>query len=215
MTNLTNRLQKCHAAAVHDVLREMGHGNAVLPPEIKALDPTRRLAGEVYTLSGHVDQTLSRHESLLRWARVLSRVPGGNVLVCQPNTLAIALMGELSAQALSIKKTRGYVVDGHCRDTDFILEMGFPVFCRLSTPADIMERWTYDSLGEPVTIGTVTIRSGDYLLADRDGVVIIPEEMAEEAVTRTEEVMSTENDMRKAILGGMDPEAAYLEYGRF
>ena len=215
MSDLADRLERCHAAAVHDVLREMGHGNAVLPPEIKALDPTRRLAGEVYTISGHVDQTLSRHESLLRWARVLSRVPGGKVLVCQPNTKAIALMGELSARALEVKDTRGYVVDGHCRDTDFILEMGFPVFCRLNTPADIMERWTYDRLGEPVTIGTVTIRSGDFLLADRDGVVIVPEEMAEEAVTRTEVVMSTENEMREAILAGMDPEEAFLQYGRF
>ena len=174
MADLADRLAQCYASAVHDVLRLMGHGNCVLPPEIRALDPTRRLAGEVHTISGHVDQTLSRDETLLRWVQVLSRVPGGKVLVCQPNTHAIALMGELSAQALVAKETRGYVVDGHSRDTDFLLDMGFPVFCRAATPADIVERWTYDSLGEPVTIGTVTIESGDYLIGDRDGVVIIP-----------------------------------------
>jgi len=113
----------------------MGHGNCVLPPEISALDPTKRLAGEVYTLSGHIDQTLSRGETLLRWVQVFSRVPGGKVLVCQPNTHAIALMGELSAQALVAKERRGYVVDGHSRDMDFLLDMGFPVFCRAATPA--------------------------------------------------------------------------------
>ncbi len=107
MTDLADRLAQCHASAVHDVLRLMGHGNCVLPPEISALDPTKRLAGEVYTLSGHIDQTLSRDETLLRWVQVLSRVPGGKVLVCQPNTQAIALMGELSAQALVAKETRG------------------------------------------------------------------------------------------------------------
>ena len=95
MADLADRLAACYASAVHDVLRVKGFGNQVLPPSIRALDPTRRLAGEIYTISGHVDQTLSRHETLLRWSRVLSRVPCGKVLVCQPNTKAIALMGEL------------------------------------------------------------------------------------------------------------------------
>ena len=215
MTDLTERLAACYASAVHDVLRAKGYGNQVLPTSICALDPTRRLAGEIHTISGHVDQTLSRHETLLRWSQVLSRVPGGKVLVCQPNTKAIALMGELSAQALRVKGTRGYVVDGHCRDTDFILEMGFPVFCEANTPADIVERWTFDRLGEPITIGTVTIRSGDWLLGDRDGVIVIPQEIVEEAVTETEAVMSTEGEMRRAIMDGMDAEQAYLKFGKF
>ncbi len=216
-TDLSDRLLRCYASAVHDVLKGMGHGNCVLPPAIKALDPARKVAGEVYTISGRVDRTLSRHETLLRWARVLSRVPAGKVIVCQPNTYAIALMGELSARALMVKKTRGYVVDGACRDTDFILEMGFPVFCTHNTPADIVETWTPDEhmFGEPVTIGTVTIRSGDHLLGDRDGVVVLPKEMAADAVAETERVVSTESDMRKSILAGMDPEKAYLKYGKF
>jgi regulator of RNase E activity RraA len=215
MTDLAKRLEACYASAVHDVLRLMGYANCVLPPSIRGLDPTRRLAGEVYTVSGHVDQTLSRHETLLRWVQVLSRVPGGKVLVCQPQTKAIALMGELSAQALMAKGTRGYVVDGHCRDTEMVLELGFPVFCEAATPADIVERWTYDGLGQPVTIGSVTIESGDWVIADRDGVVVIPAAAVEEAVARSEEVMATESDMRAAIVGGMDPEQAYLKYGKF
>jgi regulator of RNase E activity RraA len=213
--DLADRLGKCHASAVHDVLREMGHGNCVLPPTIRPLESGRKLAGEVYTISGHVDQTLSRDESLLLWSRVLSKVPGGKVLVCQPNTKAIALMGELSAHALMVKNTRGYVVDGHCRDVDLVLEAGLPVFCEGNTPADIMGRWKYDRLGEPITIGTVTLRSGDYLIGDRDGVVIVPVEVVEEAVRLTEDVMATESDMRSAIMNGMDPEEAYLKYGRF
>lgn len=215
MSDLTERLARCHASPVHDVMREMGYGNCVLPPEIQPLDRGMKLAGEIYTLSGHVDQTLSRHESLLRWARVLSKVPAGKVLVCQPNTHAIALMGELSARALMVKDTKGYLMDGHCRDVADILELEFPVFGRLSTPADIMERWTYDALGAPITIGSVTIRSGDYLIADMDGAVVIPQEIAEAAVTQTEKVMAEESDMRKAILDGMDPEQAYLKYNRF
>ena len=167
MKKLTQRLRACYASAVHDVLRSMGHDNCVLPPEIISLNPGTNLAGEVYTISGHVDRTLSRHESLLAWTQVLSKVPGGKVLVCQPNTKEVALMGELSARALMVKNTAGYVVDGRCRDVDLILEIDFPVFCDLNTPADIVERWTYDRLGEVITIGAVTISSGDWLIAER------------------------------------------------
>jgi regulator of RNase E activity RraA len=180
-----------------------------------ALDPSQKLAGEIYTISGHVDQTLTRHESLLGWSEVLSSVPNGKVLVCQPNTKDIALMGELSARALMFKNTRGYVVDGRCRDSDSLLEIKFPVFCDLNTPADIVERWIYDRLGEPITIGGVTICSGDYLIGDRDGIVIIPRNISNEVVTKTEEVMSTESEMRDAILSGMDAKKAYLKYRKF
>ena len=215
MSDLSVRLSKCYASAIHDVLREMGHGNCVLPPEIQALERGQKLAGEIYTISGSIDQTLSRHESLLLWSQVLSKVPGGKVLICQPNTHAVALMGELSARALMVKDTKGYLMDGHCRDVEEIIDAGFPVFCRLATPADIVERWRYNSLGNPITIGTVTIRSGDYIIADMDGAVIIPQEVIEDVVSKTEDVMATESEMRLAILDGMDPEQAYLKFRKF
>ncbi len=215
MDKLTERLSKCYASAVHDVLREKGFGNCVLPPEIQALKRGQKLFGEIYTVSGHIDYTLSRHESLLLWSQVLSKVPNKKVIVCQPNTHSVALMGELSARALMVKETKGYLMDGHCRDVEEIIEAKFPVFCRLSTAADIVERWKYDTLGMPITIGSVTICSGDFIIADMDGAVIIPKEVAEEVITKTEEVMFTESEMRKAILNGMDPEQAYLKFKKF
>ena len=215
MDKLTERLSKCYASAVHDVLREKGFGNCDLPPEIQALKRGQKLFGEIYTVSGHIDYTLSRHESLLLWSQVLSKVPTKKVIVCQPNTHSVALMGELSARALMVKETKGYLMDGHCRDVEEIIEAKFPVFCRLSTAADIVERWKYDTLGMPITIGSVTICSGDFIIADMDGAVIIPKEVAEKVITKTEEVMFTESEMRKAILSGMDPEQAYLKFKKF
>ena len=215
MDKLTERLSKCYASAVHDVLREKGFGNCVLPPEIQALKRGQKLFGEIYTVSGHIDYTLSRHGSLLLWSQVLSKVPNKKVIVCQPNTHSVALMGELSARALMVKETKGYLMDGHCRDVEEIIEAKFPVFCRLSTAADIVERWKYDTLGMPITIGSVTICSGDFIIADMDGAVIIPKEVAEEVITKTEEVMFTESEMRKAILSGMDPQQAYLKFKKF
>lgn len=215
MDKLTERLSKCYASAVHDVLREKGFENCVLPPEIQALKRGQKLFGEVFTISGHIDYTLSRHESLLLWSQVLSKVPNKKVIVCQPNTHSVALMGELSARALMVKETKGYLMDGHCRDVEEIIEANFPVFCRLSTAADIVERWKYHSLGHPITIGKVTICSGDFIIGDMDGAVIIPKKVAEEVITKTEKVMFTENEMRKAILSGMDPEQAYLKFRKF
>jgi len=213
--SLTERLATCYTGAVHDVLRMMGYDRIALPPAIKAIAPGTRLAGPVWTVSGHIDRTKSRHECLLGWCTLLAKAPRGHVVVCQPNNHEIALMGELSAQTLQARGVLGYVVDGGSRDTDLVLEQGFPVFCALLTPADIVERWIPDRYAEPITIGDVTVRTGDFLLGDRDGVVIIPRDAAAEAVTRTETVMATESDMRTALIGGMDPVDAYNRFGKF
>lgn len=215
MDALTKRLAVCYTGAIHDVLRAMGHERVVLAQEIRPLDPTLKVAGPVWTVSGHIDRTRSAHDTLLGWTGLLSRAPPGRVIVCQPQNHEVALMGELSAETLKNKGVLGYVVDGGCRDTEFILKIGFPVFCSFYTPSDIVGRWIPDRFGEPITIGAVTICDGDYLLGDRDGVVVIPREVAEEAVTRTEQVVQTENKVRSAILGGMDPVEAYLKYGKF
>jgi 4-hydroxy-4-methyl-2-oxoglutarate aldolase len=217
MDPLTDRLQRLYASAVHDVLREMGHDAVVLPHDVRPLDPTRKLAGPVWTCSGRIDRTKSRHDTLLGWTTLLSKAPPGHVVVCQPNNQAVALMGELSAETLQNKGVLGYVVDGGCRDTDFILALGFPVFHRFFTPSDVAGRWVPDTdrFGEPVTIGEVTISSGDYLIGDRDGVVVIPRAIAADVVARTEAVAQTENRVRDAIRGGMDPVQAYLAHGKF
>ena len=215
MPTLTERLEQCYSSAVHDVLRMMGHQNIVLPPAIKAIAPGTKVAGPAWTVAGHIDRTKTRHETLLGWCTLLSKAPSGHVVVCQPNNHEVALMGELSAQSLHARGVRGYVVDGGSRDTDLVLAQGFPVFCSFLTPSDIVERWIPDRYGEPVTIGTVTISTGDYVLGDGDGVVVIPRAIAEEVITRTEEVVATESDMRRALIGGMDPVAAYDKYGKF
>ena len=213
--SLTERLERCYTGAVHDVLRLMGHENIVLPPAIKAIAPGTKLAGPAWTVSGHIDRTRTRHETLLGWCTLLAKAPSGHVIVCQPNNHEVALMGELSAQTLQARGVRGYVVDGGSRDTDLVLAQGFPVFCSFLTPSDIVQRWIPDRYGEPVTIGTVTVATGDYVLGDRDGVVIIPAALAEEVVTKTEEVVATESEMRRALVGGMDPVEAYNRYGKF
>jgi len=213
---LADRLSRCYASAVHDVLRGLGHDNCLLPQAIRPLLPGNGvLAGEVWTVSGHIDRTRSAHDTLLEWTGVLSKAPPGRVVVCQPNNHEVALMGELSAAALQLKGVRGYIVDGGCRDVAMIERIGFPVWCSFFTPSDIVSRWVPDRFGEPVTIGTVTVCSGDYVIADRDGVVILPAAMAADVTAKTEAVIGTEGDVRRHIMAGMDPQEAYRRYGKF
>ena len=215
MDELTGRLARCYTGAVHDVLRMMGHENIVLPPAIKAIAPGMRLAGPAWTVAGHLDRSKTRHDTLLGWCTLLAKAPARHVIVCQPNNHEVALMGELSAHTLNARGVLGFVVDGGSRDTELVVEQGFPVFCAFLTPADIVARWVPDRFGEPVTIGAVTVATGDYVLGDRDGVVVIPAAIAGEVVARTEEVVATESDMRRALIEGMDPVAAYNKYGKF
>jgi 4-hydroxy-4-methyl-2-oxoglutarate aldolase len=212
---LADRLGRCYASAVHDVLRAQGHDNCLLPYDIRPLNIKHTLAGEIWTVSGHIDRTRSAHETLLEWTGVLSKAPGGKVVICQPNNKEVALMGELSASALQLKGVRGYIVDGGCRDAAMIDEIDFPTWCSFYTPSDIVARWVPDSFGAPITIGIVTICTGDYVIADRDGIVIIPGATAEAVIARTEEVMSTEGEVRRHIMAGMDPQEAYKRYGKF
>jgi 4-hydroxy-4-methyl-2-oxoglutarate aldolase len=213
---LVTRLGRLYTSAVHDVLRGLGHERCVLPPRIRAIDPAQgTLAGRVWTVSGYVDRTRSADDTLLAWTGLLSKAPGGHIVVCQPQNDWIALMGELSANALKLKGVRGYVVDGGARDLDLTRAIGFPVYCSFATPTDIVARWMPDRFGEPLTIGDVTIVTGDYLLADRDGIVVIPAAMAADVVAKTEAVATTENKVRTAILDGMDPQQAYLKYRKF
>jgi len=212
---LSNRLEKCYSGAVYDVLRAMGYTNQTLPNNIRPIDMDTKLTGPIYTVSGRYDDTLDPHETLMKWTELLSRAPKDSVVICQPNDATLSHMGELSSETLQFRGVRGYIVDGGCRDSDFINKIGFKVFCKYFTPVDIVGRWIADTFNESIKIGEVTINPNDYVIADRDGVVIIPGAIIEEVVEKTEEVLQTESLVRKAILAGIDPQEAYLKYGKF
>ena len=216
MSDLTRRLERCYTGAVHDIMRAMGLARFTLPHEVRPIFPERTLCGPVFTLSGRVEQGADAHETLLAWTGFLSRAEPGTVVVCQPNDSTVAHMGELSAETLQLRGVRGYVVDGGCRDVNFLLGIGFPVFCRYFTPRDVVSYWLPDAMNDrAVTLGEVTVRPGDHVLGDRDGVVVLPRDRAEEIVARTEEVIATESLVRKAIREGLDPQEAYRRFGKF
>ncbi len=211
---LTQRLERCYTGIIHDTMRAMGLTDFVLPPELRPLLPGRKLAGPAFTVEGKTGE-FDAHETLLGWTGLLSAAKPGHVWVCQPNTDEIALMGELSAETLKNKGVRGCVIDGLSRDTEFMIEMGFQAFFKAYTPRDIVGVWLPKAVDEPIKIGDVWVRPGDYILGDRDGVVRIPVAVIEEVLDKAEAAISTENKVRTAILAGTDPQQAYLQYGKF
>jgi 4-hydroxy-4-methyl-2-oxoglutarate aldolase len=212
---ITERLERCYSAVVHDVLRGMGLRGFTLPPELHPIIPGQILAGPAFTIEGMVDRTADPHATLLAWTGLLSKAPAGHVWVSQPNDRVVAHMGELSAETLKNKGVRGAILDGGIRDVAFLLEIGFQAWARFCTPRDIVGWWLPRATDVEIVIGDVRIAPGDYMLGDRDGVVRIPQALAEDVVTRAEAAIATENMVRKAILAGMDPQQAYLKHRKF
>ncbi|MGL5363612.1 MAG: RraA family protein [Bosea sp. (in: a-proteobacteria)] len=212
---LTARLEACHSSVIHDVMRDLRLPIRVLPRNMRGIEPTMRCAGPVTTVRGRPDPKLTKDESLYAWAGLLSKAKPGHVIICQPQDDIRALMGELSAEALKIKGVRGYIVDGGCRDAQGVVDQGFPVFCRYFTPIDIVGSWKAEAFDEEIAIGGHDIRPTDHVIADRDGIILIPGERIEDVLAAAEAKLSGESAMMNAIRAGEDPQQAYLKHRVF
>ena len=124
-------------------------------------------------------------------------------------------MGELSAETLQKKKIRGYIADGGCRDLEFINKIDFPVWSKFYTPKDVVAYWKPTKFEQTIKIDDVEIHNGDYVMADIDGIVIIPQEKVIDILEKSEKLINTESQVRKAIREGMDPQEAYIKYSVF
>ncbi len=212
---IRDQLAACYTGVVHDVMRADGLRNFTLPPEIRPLLPDEVLCGPVFTIEGRRDDSADPHETLLAWTGLLSKSRAGHIWVSQPHDRAIAHMGELSAETLVKRGVLGVVVDGAIRDSHFLKRLGFQAWRRFHTPRDIVGTWLPTGFDIDIVIGDVLIQPGDYLLGDLDGMVRVPKALAADIAARSEVAMNTENKVRTAILDGVDPQEAYLKYGKF
>lgn len=212
---VTQRLLQCYTGVVHDVMRGMGLRDFTFPAELRPLFPERRIAGPAFTIDGKVDPRADAHETLLAWTGLLSRAKPGHIWVSQPNDRVVAHMGELSAETLKNKGVLGCVADGFVRDVDFLIAMEFQTWSRGFTPRDIVGYWLPRAIEVDIRIGDVIVAPGDYLVGDRDGLIRVPRAIVGEVLDKAEAAIATENKVRTAILAGVDPQDAYLTYGKF
>jgi 4-hydroxy-4-methyl-2-oxoglutarate aldolase len=204
-----------YAAAVADVLDSLGLERQTLPPAIGPLRPGMRLEGPAFAVEGRPHPGMDYEPSIRRILEMLGAVPPGHVAVYATGDDECAQFGELSATALAAKGCPGVILDGGTRDVEFIARAGFPVFCRHTTPQDSVPRWEALDWGNAVEIGGVHVATGDWVVADADGVVVVPAARRNDVLRRAREVVGAENEVRKAVQGGMAPLDAYDRFGKF
>jgi 4-hydroxy-4-methyl-2-oxoglutarate aldolase len=212
---MRNRFAAVPAAALVDVMDDLGHREQTLPSSIRPLAPGMRLAGQAFTVEGGPADHGGWDAAIRKVLAALGDVPSGHVAVYQCNHDRSAHFGELSATSLASRGVAGCVIDGGCRDVRLIEALGFPVFARFVTPEDSTWRWEVAATQVPITIGTVRIEPGDWVVGDEDGVVVVPRDLAEGVLRAAEEKVGTENLVREAVRSGMTPLEAFERFGTF
>jgi 4-hydroxy-4-methyl-2-oxoglutarate aldolase len=215
LASIAARFNALYTAAVTDALDHRGLLRQTLPPSLAPLEPGMRLAGPAFTVEGRPRRDVDYDQSVRGTLAMLGSVPAGHVVVYQTNDTETAHLGELSVVSLASRGAVGAVIDGGCRDVEFILREGFPVFARHTTPQDCSPRWEVTATEVPITIGDVVVEPGDYLFADRDGIAVVPAALRDEVLVEAEAKVVTENEIRAAIRAGDLPLAAYERYGTF
>ena len=124
-----------------------------------------------------------------------------------------AVWGDLLATAAKARNAAGVVVDGAIRDRRQILEMAFPAFAAGLTPADNYGRLDLVELDVPIECAGARVAPGDLVLADGDGVVVIPRALAADAIRLAEEQTEGEEQLRAALSRGVGVEALFTEHG--
>jgi len=209
------RFAAIYTAALADILDARGYHAQTLPVSIRPLGPGMTLAGQAFTVRGRPAEVTSYDAALRNVLRMLGDVPAGQVAVYACEQDVSAHLGELSVTSLKARGVAGCVVDGGCRDMRFILDEGFPVFCRYVTPEDSTWRWELEATQVSITIGNVRIEPGDWVVGDDDGVVAVPHGIAESVLGEAEQKAATESEIRIAVREGMLPLEAYERYRTF
>jgi len=214
--DLARRFSALYTGALTDVLDRHGYRQQTLGADIVALRPGMRLAGPVYPVLGRAHPGNDYDTSIRRILQMLGSVPPGSVAVYETNERTAAHFGELSATSLASRGCAGAVLDGGARDVEYILREDFPVFSRYVTPQDSVVRWEVVAHGDvTIVVDGVRVAPGDWIVGDRDGVVIVPGDRVEEILGEAEEKVSTENQIRSSVRNGMLPLEAYARFGTF
>ncbi|OGS39801.1 MAG: bifunctional hexulose-6-phosphate synthase/ribonuclease regulator, partial [Euryarchaeota archaeon RBG_13_31_8] len=135
------------------------------------------------------------------WAKpieAIDKAEKGYVIVVDVNGGKTAIWGELATWSAKLKQLAGVVIDGAVRDVDDILKMDFPVFCRYISP-NTGEPKGFGEIGAEITCGNQTVQTGDWVIGDDSGVVVVPQEIAQEIANRSLDVKEQENRIREEI----------------
>jgi 4-hydroxy-4-methyl-2-oxoglutarate aldolase len=213
------RFLKLYTGLVYDACEHFGLPGRAMDAGIYPLVPSMQVAGPAFTV--HCVATPSRDENLhnVRLGMLKSMTPGCIQIRDTQNCRSCGQFGEISATAAKAAGCAGAVIDGSTRDSNFLINMGFPTFCRFRTPVEAFGRFMAVAYQQPIFVngvdGQLIVHPGDYIFGDNDGVVVVPRKDTLRVLELAEEWCQSEGKSRQAMAAGKDPFEVYAEHGRF
>lgn len=190
-SELLARFEKLYTGAVCDVLREYCLLDQAFPGHIKPLNDQHCVAGIAFTVKSAPNVQI-RGEMSYR-SEMLDKMKQDHFVVWDTTNDEKATLwgGVMTATAVS-RGVKAACIDGGIRDTHQINEKNFPVYYRYRIPNGSLGRCLITHYEIPVKIGDVVVRPGDVILADIDGVLCIPRDIAYDVLLRSEEIRTNE-----------------------
>ena len=198
--NLQQRLAQLDSCVVSDALDKLGFTGVA--PGLMRLSTDEKLTGRVLTvkLEAANGRMAERH---LCTSAIEAATPGDIIVVEHHSRADCAGWGGLLSRAAIVQKVQGVIVDGLCRDIDEGRELSFPIFARGVIPSTARGRIIETDFNGPITVGTVAVRPGDWVIADGSGVVFLAAENIEAILDQAEKLVAREATLLKEIEAGV------------
>lgn len=213
--------RELYTAVVGDIMDLLGHRRQFLPPSIQPLRDDMVVIGRAMPVlemddnggegPGRKSEVLNRPFGLMLSA--LDDLRPGEVYVCSGSSPAYALWGELMSMAASNRGATGAVVNGYSRDTRGILAQNFACFSMGRYSQDQRPRGKVVDFRCSIEFGDVTVRPGDLIFGDLDGVCVVPQQIETEVFTQALEKARGEKRVFHAIKGGMKAQESWDKFG--
>lgn len=162
---------------------------------IKPIDPKSRMLGRAVTVQCYPGDNLALHQG------IYAAEPGDVLILDCHGYTEDGHFGDIMTLACQMRGIAGVVIDGSCRDSEDIKELGLPVFVRGFNPSGTVKA----SLGKvnvPVTCGGVHVNPGDMVLGDCDGVVVVPREKEDQVFEKAQAKFAKEEKLVEELKAG-------------
>lgn len=225
---LQKRWQRIRVANLYDTLDKMGYANQCIDLGIRPLFPEQRMAGMAVTMRGARDPVDYADPEVKKEMDQKNPPPDfrehffpGMVIVIDGGGEPLTgKMGEMTSWSFKQRGAMGIVIDGYIRD--YLGLKVIPDYCvcaRGTSPIESAKRWHINAIDVPIALpGTLTsqvaIRPGDWIVAEADGVMVVPQEIADEALVKAEDIEEREEGMRQDLAKGVSFEEAFRKWGR-
>jgi 4-hydroxy-4-methyl-2-oxoglutarate aldolase len=183
-------------ASVADALWEHGVSGH-MDHEIKPIFPAK-IVGQAITVLE--EPTEERHPPTHALELIDEAEPGNVIVIAIDGERDVATWGGLMTAGAVANKLEAAVLDGGVRDVEEIeRDFGFPVFARSVSPATTVGRFKTVAANQPVAVGGVTVKPGELIVGDRDGVVVVPIDLVGAVLELAQDIEEREREQTRLI----------------